>query len=88
MAHRQQKPCCIIEKGSMNLDLHSLSESIYSTCAKHGFSLETRWIARKFNQVADDLSRIVDYDDYGVNPEFFAYIDSLYGPHSIDRFAN
>jgi len=38
--------------------------------------------------MADDLRRIVDYDDYGVNPEFFAYIDSLYGPHSIDRFAN
>jgi hypothetical protein len=50
--------------------------------------LEPRWIEREYNVVADDLSRIVDYDDYGVSDEFYQYVDELYGPHSVDRFAN
>ncbi|VDI56275.1 Hypothetical predicted protein [Mytilus galloprovincialis] len=32
--------------------------------------------------------RIVDVDDLGVSPEFFKFVDLMWGPHSFDRFAN
>ena len=34
------------------------------------------------------LSRMFDYDDWGVTPEFFSILDRLWGPHTVDRFAN
>jgi hypothetical protein len=39
-------------------------------------------------QEADFISRIVDYDDWGVSDEIFIHLDSLWGPHEIDWFAN
>ena len=50
--------------------------------------MEPCWVKRDENCTADSLSRIVDYDDYGVTDEFFNYADTLYGPHTVDRFAN
>ena len=78
----------IIEKGSMKKDLNGMALDIGSVCASYCISLEPHWIKRENNVLADDLSRIVDYDDYGVSDDFFHYIDTLYGPHSVDRFAN
>jgi hypothetical protein len=36
---------------------------------------------------ADKLSRETDMDDWQLNPRIFTYMDSLWGPHSIERFA-
>ena len=30
----------------------------------------------------------MDYDDWGINKAVFQWLESLWGPHSIDRFAN
>lgn len=38
--------------------------------------------------MADYLSRIVDYDDWFVNPWVFKQVEAFWGPHSIDRFAD
>ena len=40
------------------------------------------------NARADLLSRIVDYDDWYLNPAVFAWLDSIWGPHTVDRFAD
>ncbi len=32
--------------------------------------------------------RIVDYDDWKLNPSVFMWLDSCWGPHSIDKFAS
>ena len=37
---------------------------------------------------ADLLSRICDPDDWGLSWDTFRKIDLLWGPHSIDHFAN
>ena len=49
--------------------------------------LEMAWIPREKNQQADYLSRLVDHDDWMVNPHIFQWIDSVWGPDTIDRFA-
>ena len=39
-----------------------------------------------FELCADQISRIVDYDDYTMKDDVFAYIDEAWGLHTIDRF--
>ena len=46
------------------------------------------WISREQNTQADYLSRILDIDDWAISTEFFQFIDELWGPHSVDRFAS
>ena len=43
---------------------------------------------RELNEQADYLSRIVDYDDWFLNPTVIAELDAAWGPHTIDQFAN
>eukprot|EP00731_Ephydatia_muelleri_P018538 Em0011g578a len=52
------------------------------------FSKEPEWIPREQNEIADYISRIVDYDDWYVNPAVFAWVEELWGPHTVDRFAS
>ena len=40
------------------------------------------------NCLAELVSKMVDYDDWSVTDEFFAFIDNICGPHTVDRFAN
>ena len=44
---------------------------------------KTQWTLRDLNYV---LIRLVDYDDYTIKDDVFAYIDEAWGPHTIDRF--
>ena len=31
---------------------------------------------------------MVDIDDWSLNPEVFAWLDAIWGPHTVDRFAD
>lgn len=46
------------------------------------------WIPRESNALADYYSKLCDVDDWGVSGEFFDFIDLMWGPHTVDRFAN
>lgn len=35
-----------------------------------------------------DYSRIVDYDNWMINPLVFQWLDTLWGPHMVDRFSS
>ena len=78
----------IIEKGSTNVVVHNFATKIFTSCAENGISLNVTWIDRSLNTKAGDLSRLMDNDDYGITDQFFSCINSLYGPHDVDRFAN
>ena len=43
---------------------------------------------RHENTIADRVSKFIDYDDWAIDDQSFALIDSAWGPHSIDRFAS
>ncbi|XP_063416029.1 uncharacterized protein LOC134697676 [Mytilus trossulus] len=83
-----QNAVSVIEKGSKILELQNLTLSIFNTCIVNCISINVKWIPREENEKADYLSRIVDIDDWGTSDEFFEFVDNLWGPHSIDRFAN
>ena len=78
----------IVQYGSRNAALQAEALAIFSMCVNNHIHIEPEWIPREQNQLADYYSRIVDYDDWMLNPAVFAWLDSLWGPHTIDRFAS
>ena len=77
----------IVQVGSMHFDLHLLASDIFSFCYNYGINLEIDWVPRSLNDKADYLSKIVDFDDWEVVPEIFQFLDSRWGPHTVDCFA-
>ena len=77
----------ILKVGSPKPNLHLEAVAIYTLCRQYQIHLEPEWIPREFNQEADELSRLASKDDYMLNPNIFAALDLLWGPHTIDRFA-
>ena len=55
---------------------------------QHNISIDVEWFPRTNNGKADYISRIIDYDDWGVAYELFMYLESLWGPQEIYWFAN
>ncbi|CAC5401155.1 unnamed protein product [Mytilus coruscus] len=83
-----QNAVSIIKKGSKLPHLQGLALSIFNTCVSRNISLYAQWIPREENEKADALSRIIDIDDWGISFEFFDFFNSIWGPFTVDRFAN
>ena len=78
----------ILEVGSRKFDLQCEVVNVFNLMLKYQIHIEPSWIPREQNEYADYLSRIVDYDDWQLNPIIFSALDSMFGPHTVDRFAN
>ena len=55
---------------------------------KHSIKLSIVWIPREANDKADSLSRKSDCHDWEIEDWLFKYLDQLWGPYSVDRFAH
>ena len=49
---------------------------------------ESEWIPGEQNELAGYYSRIVNHDDWMLNSSIFTWLDTIWGPQTIDRFAN
>jgi hypothetical protein len=84
----------IIIKGSMKCHLQDIALDIYKQCLNYSLSLDVEWIPRTIPRTEDEsgdfIGRIVNFDDRGtgITEDLFLYVDSLWGPHEIDWFAN
>ena len=78
----------IVQHGSPKVILQAEALGIFSLCVNNSIRLEPEWIPRELNELADYYSRIMDHNDYMLNPSVFAWLDELWGPHSVDRFAS
>ena len=78
----------IVQHGSSKPALQAEALGIFSLCVNNYIRIEPEWIPREQNELADYYSRLVDYDDWMLNPGIFTWLDNLWGPHTIDRFAN
>ena len=83
-----QNAVSILKKGSRKEHLHEFAMSVFSVCFAHNIQLHLEWIPREMNQQSDYLSKIVDYGDWRISDAFFQYLQWLWGPFSVDRFAN
>ena len=61
---------------------------VFSLSMNNHIHLEPEWIPRELNERADYLSRILDYDDWKLNPAVFSVLQQVWGPHTVDRFAS
>ena len=77
----------IVQFGSRKQHLQDGVLSIFSICLKANIRLEMEWIPRSANERADYVSKIVDYDDWMLDPAIFQQLEACWGPHTIDRFA-
>ncbi|CAH3166025.1 unnamed protein product, partial [Porites lobata] len=50
--------------------------------------LEVQWIPRTENEKADYISRLIDFDDWQITRDLFLSLEELWGPHTVDSFAN
>ena len=78
----------IVQHGSPKAVLQVEALEIFAVCVDNSIRLEPERIPREQNELADYYSRIVDHDDYMLNPSVFAWLDELWGLHSVDRFAS
>ena len=78
----------IVQSGSSKPVLQDLALSIFYHCLHKNMSIDVQWIPRDSNTQADYVSKLCDFDDWCVSHEFFEFMNSFWGPHSIDRFAS
>lgn len=58
----------------MKLELQELALSIYEFCKQHNILVNIPWIPREDNVKADYLSKLIDYNDWGVSVDFFSLL--------------
>ena len=74
-------------KGGPSAELTRIAASIWQVLFDIGAYVTCKHIAGIQNP-ADIWSRIPDKNDWMLRPNLFRFIDSYYGPHTIDRFAS
>jgi len=79
----------IVEKGSGKFRLQNYAMLIDNFCRDKRIVLKPVWIPRCLNNVADIVSKMIDYEDYSVIDYFYQYVQELTGfVPNFDRFAN
>ena len=85
-----QVACTIARVGSMKKDLHvhEIALRIYQLCLEQKIELGIDWIPRTNLQRADFLSQLIDVDDWQITQECYNTLETLWGRHTLDCFAN
>lgn len=83
-----QSVVTIVEKGSMKRSLQDIALHIFHVLMVNGISIEMQWIPRDQNACADYISRIVDFDDWGISDTVFRHLNSIWGNSEVDWFAS
>ena len=74
--------------GSSHRDLSEVASKIWSLAIRNSIEIQAKFLPGKSNVHADFLSRLPQKYEWILHPHIFAYLDRLYGPHTIDRFAS
>ena len=69
-------------------NLQKLVESIYDLTVSLSIKLDVQWVPRKQNTIADTLSKMYDFEDWETTNTLFKYLNRVWGPFTIDRFAD
>jgi hypothetical protein len=72
--------------------IHALLVDLFWLCINYGIAWDIVWIPRELNQYADDLSKFIDLDDWGLTPSSWREIVSVFRRFGLeftcDRFAS
>jgi len=79
----------ILMKGSRNKKLHEKAAACRGLARAINTELLTAWVPREYNQEADDISKQIDWDCWGITPIFFQKVQTLCGQNfTLDAFAD
>lgn len=68
--------------------LTNIATKIWTLAVKNNMSIQAKHLAGRLNTKADGLSRLTGQYEWSIHPHLFRYLDTLWGPHTIDRFAS
>ena len=75
----------VLQIGSRISELQEIACDINELCEKNGITVYPEWIPSADNQMADDLSRFGDCNDWSVSDSVFHDLDAKWGYiHSMD----
>jgi len=77
----------ILKVGSKKQNLQKIAVDIHKVCNENNITLVTKWLPRADNIKADQLSRKIDHDDWGIRSNVFDLYNQKWGPYTVDRFA-
>ena len=60
----------IVNSGSKTPALQELAMDIHRSCLLNAINIDMQWIPRDLNNVADDISKFVDYEDYMITERY------------------
>ena len=78
-----QSVCSILSVGSSKLHLQREAVAMYTLCHEKGIRFSVEWIQRELNSKADYWSKVIDQDDWKLNPIHSRVLDFLWGPHTV-----
>ena len=78
----------IVNKGSPINELQKMAENIYDFCRSENIFLKIIWEPRDNFELANELSKAIDHDDWQTKREFFNQLDNMWDPFTVDRFAD
>ena len=66
------------------MGLQELTMGIFKQCVRQDIMLNIIWIPRELNKHADDISRMLEADDFSVSRKRFLELNALWGLYTID----
>lgn len=75
-------------QGGSNKVLDSIAKNIWDLTIRNSIKIQAKHLAGSRNVEADALSRLSPQYEWFIHPSLFNYLDTLFGPHTIDRFAS
>ena len=78
----------LIHQGGPESRLNAIARAIWCLASKNNIFLQCIHLSGILNREADALSRLEDKFNWRVSTKTFAVIEELFGPHSVDRFAD
>lgn len=78
----------IVEVGNMRYDSQCFALRIFQICLAYKISLDIQWVPRNEVAKADFISRFIDVDVWQISRSMFLQLERLWGPHTVDFFAN
>ena len=75
-------------QGGPSQQLTHAAWAIWSVALRNNITLTMRYLRGVDNVQADTLSRLQDNYDWQLHPAVFQALDEIWGPHTVDRFAD
>ena len=82
-----QSSISVVKFGSRKPHLQKLAPDVFSLCLNN-ISIYLEWIPRNLNEIADAISKFLNYDDWRTTDGFFTFLNKIWGPFTINRFAS